>query len=92
MLREDPFAEYSGEKRYHCLICGHTITNYYFTRMKEEKNWPFRKPRATLRNRIFYGEKYVDAVGVSVLLWITRGMNAGIRMIPMNMLIAFQTL
>ena len=60
MLREDPFAEYSGEKRYHCLICGHTITNYYFTRMKEEKNWPFRKPRATLRNRIFYGEKYVD--------------------------------
>ena len=60
MLREDPFAEYSGEKRYHCLICGHTITDYYFTRMKAEKNWPFRKPRATKRNRIFYGEKYVN--------------------------------
>ena len=60
LLREDPFAGYRGDKKYHCLICGHTITDYYFTRMKAEKNWPFRKPRATRRNRIFYGEKYVD--------------------------------
>ena len=60
LLREDPFAEYRGDKTYHCLICGHTITNYYFKQMKAEKNWPFRKPRATKRNRIFYGEKYVN--------------------------------
>ena len=59
MLREDPFAEYTGDQIYHCLICGHTITNYFFDRMKAEKNWPFRKPRATKRNKIFYGEKYV---------------------------------
>jgi len=59
MLREDPFAEYTGEQVYHCLICGHTITNYFFDLMKAEKNWPFRKPRTTKRNRIFYGEKYV---------------------------------
>ena len=60
ILREDPFAEYRGEKHYHCLICGHTITDYYFVRMKADKTWPFRKPRATKRNRIFYGEKFVD--------------------------------
>ena len=60
LLREDPFAAYSGEKKYHCLICGHTITDYFFTQMKAEKSWPLRKPRATKRNRIFYGEKYVD--------------------------------
>lgn len=60
MLREDPFAEYPGDRVYHCLICGHTITNYFFDQMKAEKNWPFRKPRATKRNRIFYGEKYVN--------------------------------
>ena len=60
LLREDPFAGYRGDNKYHCLICGHTITDYYFTRMKAEKNWPFKKPRATRRNKIFYGEKYVD--------------------------------
>ncbi len=36
----------------------------------------------------FYGKKYSDAVGISLGLWIMRGMNAGIRMVPMNMLIA----
>ena len=25
-LREDPFADYRGDEKYHCLICGHTIT------------------------------------------------------------------
>lgn len=60
LLREDPFAEYKGTQKYHCLICGHTITDYYFTRMKAEKGWPFRKPRQTKRNRIFYGEKFID--------------------------------
>ncbi len=37
---------------------------------------------------LFYGKKYSDAVGISLGLWIMRGMNAGIRMVPMNMLIA----
>ena len=37
---------------------------------------------------LFYGEKYANAVEISVYLWIMRGMNAGIRMVPMNMLIA----
>lgn len=60
LLREDPFAEYGGGAKYHCLICGHTIVDYYFVQMKADKSWPFRKPRATKRNKIFYGEKYVD--------------------------------
>ena len=60
LLREDPFAEYKGEQTYHCLICGHTITDYYFRDMKSSRDWPFRKPRVTKRNRIFYGEKFVD--------------------------------
>ncbi len=37
---------------------------------------------------LFYGNKYNDAVSISLGLWIMRGMNAGIRMVPMNMLIA----
>lgn len=37
---------------------------------------------------LLYGKKYADAVGISMMLWIMRGMNAGIRMVPMNMLIA----
>ncbi len=60
MLREDPFAEYTGGEKYDCLICGHTITNYYFDRMKGSKDWPLKKPRPTKKNRIFYGEKYID--------------------------------
>lgn len=36
----------------------------------------------------FYGDKYRNAVELSYALWIMRGLNAGIRMIPMNMIIA----
>ena len=79
MLREDPFAEYRGDKKYHCLICGHTITNYYFDLMKAEKNWPMRKPRATKRNRIFYGEKFVDLDCGAKLLSCGEDESPGIR-------------
>lgn len=33
-----------------------------------------------------YGKKYSDAVPVSYLLWTMRGINAGLRLVPMNML------
>lgn len=39
---------------------------------------------------LFYGEKYRDAIQVSYYLWIMRGLNAGIRMVPMNMLLAIR--
>lgn len=35
-----------------------------------------------------YGNAYVDAIEISYILWIMRGINSGIRVIPMNMLAA----
>lgn len=37
---------------------------------------------------MLYGEKYTGAISISYMLWIVRSMNAAIRMVPMNMLIA----
>ena len=37
---------------------------------------------------LMYGSKYADAIHISMFLWIMRGLNAGIRIVPMNMLIA----
>lgn len=36
--------------------------------------------------RFLYGYKYNDAIPLSYLLWITNGLNAAIRVIPMNLL------
>ena len=36
----------------------------------------------------FYTQKYADAIPIAYLLWIMRGINAAIRIVPMNMLIA----
>lgn len=36
--------------------------------------------------RLLYGEKYCDAVPISYMLWLIRGLNAGIRIIPLNFL------
>lgn len=38
--------------------------------------------------RFLYGDKYVDAIPMTYLLWLMRCTNASIRMIPMNMLAA----
>lgn len=37
---------------------------------------------------LLYGKKYTDAIALSYPLWIMRGLNAGIRMVPTNMLVA----
>ena len=60
MLHEDPFAGYTGEKRYDCFICGHTPTSYYYEQLRGDRSWPGRKPAESKRNRIFFGEKFVD--------------------------------
>ncbi len=60
MLREDPFGEYTGETRYDRLICGHTVTRYYYDQLRYVKDWPFRKPERHKRNRIFVGERFTD--------------------------------
>lgn len=36
--------------------------------------------------RLLYGPKYEDAIPISYMLWGIRGMNAGVRMLPMNLL------
>ena len=60
LIREDPFAEYTGEKHYDTLICGHTITDFYYTRLRYERNWPYRKPGEYVRNRAFFAERFID--------------------------------
>ena len=60
MLREDPFAEYTGKQRYDRFICGHTITDYYAAKARNEQDWPYRKPADYLRNHVFRAEKFID--------------------------------
>lgn len=60
MLRENPFGEYRGEVRYDRLICGHTVTKYYYDQLRYVKDWPFRKPESHKRNRIFIGGRFTD--------------------------------
>lgn len=60
MIREDPFAGYTGDKHYDMFICGHTITQYYYDKLRYEKHWPYRKPGEYVRNRIFRGERFID--------------------------------
>ena len=38
--------------------------------------------------RILYGEKYLDAVSLSYVLWLMRAANAAFRSVPMNMIVA----
>ena len=47
--------------------------------MKAEKNWPFRKPRQTKRNKIFHGEKFVDLDCGAKLLSCGDDPDLGIR-------------
>lgn len=35
-----------------------------------------------------YGKEYLNAVGMSYALWLMRALNAGVRSIPMNMMLA----
>lgn len=60
MIRENPFSGYTGSRHYDMLICGHTISDVYYQELRYEKDWPYRKPGQTVRNRIFHGEKFID--------------------------------
>jgi serine/threonine protein phosphatase 1 len=58
--RENPFAAYSGVKSYSALICGHTITDYYY----QETNRPAGRSLASAlpvgHNRIYRAEHFID--------------------------------
>lgn len=60
MIRENPFAGYTGSGHYDRFICGHTITEFYFYKLRFERGWPLRKPDPSVRNRIFKGERFID--------------------------------
>lgn len=36
--------------------------------------------------RLLYGDKYLDAIPMTYMLWIMRGMNCAIRLVPINLL------
>lgn len=38
----------------------------------------------------FYGEKYSDSIDISYILWLVNAINAVIRMVPINMLVAIK--
>lgn len=38
----------------------------------------------------FYGEKYSDAIDIAYVLWIVNAINAAIRIVPINMLVAIK--
>lgn len=60
LIRENPFANYDGDKEYYKLICGHTITNVYYRELRQESDWRGDKPVEGVRNRVFYGERFID--------------------------------
>ena len=59
-LQENPFAGYTGTKRYDYFICGHTITSYYEDAQRKEKNPSFVTGMQLSRCRIFHGGMFLD--------------------------------
>ncbi len=60
LLRENPFAGYRGRKNYSMLICGHTITDYYYGELNREAGKNLLGSFPPARNRIYRAEKFVD--------------------------------
>lgn len=60
LLRENPFADYTGKNHYDYLVCGHTISEFYFQELRSETSWKTRKPAEAMRNRIYRGEMFID--------------------------------
>lgn len=79
MIRENPFGFYEGPKHYDIFLCGHTITEYYFHRLRYEHDWPFRKPETYVYNRIFHGERFIDLDCGAKCLSCTEESSPGLR-------------
>lgn len=60
MLRENPFAGYTGTKPYCQLICGHTITDYYYGELGRQGGKSVLAMLPAAHNRIYRAEKFVD--------------------------------
>lgn len=60
LLRENPFETYTGEKHYELLICGHTISDYYYQQVRLEQNLSIVGAIPPGHNRIFRARKFID--------------------------------
>ena len=60
LLRENPFEGYQGKKNYSLLVCGHTITDFYYQQMNREAGGNILSSLPGNRNR---REQPCDAFG-----------------------------
>lgn len=58
--RENPFAGYTGEKNYSMLICGHTITDYYYQETNRQAGHSLADVLPAGHNCIYRSERFVD--------------------------------
>ena len=70
LLRENPFEGYRGKKNYSLLVCGHTITDFYYQQMNREAGGNILSSLPGNRNRIYRAERFVDIdCGGKCLSW-----------------------
>ena len=70
LLRENPFEGYQGKKNYSLLVCGHTITDFYYQQMNREAGGNILSSLPGNRNRIYRAERFVDIdCGGKCLSW-----------------------
>ncbi len=60
LLREDPFADYRGARKYEAFICGHTISARYHEEARGDRQFKGRRPRLRRHNTVFFGERFID--------------------------------
>ena len=58
--RENPFAGYTGTKPYSLLICGHTITDYYYQKTNRQAGMTLMNALPAGHNHIYRSERFVD--------------------------------
>lgn len=58
--RENPFQSYKGSKSYSMLICGHTVTDYYYQETGRPTGQSLLDALPTGHNRIYRSERFVD--------------------------------
>jgi hypothetical protein len=58
--RENPFRNYIGDKPYSMLICGHTITDYYYQETNRQAGRSLSSALPIGHNQIYRSERFVD--------------------------------
>ncbi len=58
--RENPFSQYTGTKTYSMLVCGHTITDYYYQETNRQAGRSLTDVLPAGHNYIYRSERFVD--------------------------------